>query len=145
MTQEHTWKDSVTLDEVIDLLNDAVSDDPWAMDMLLEQRVYCNERLANHQTIQVRKAEPLVVFNTQMSEEISRWQVGILGILNGIFGIDERGMGRIQAVFNVICANECQSADFEGYKVGESCPICKNASLMLGPLVRFEKVSPKEG
>lgn len=139
----NNWKDSVTLDEVIELLNDAVNSDRIAMDLLVNERVYCNGTLANHPTIQVQKAEPLVVFNTKMSEEISRWQVGLLGILNGIFGIDERGLGRIGAVFNVVCAGDCQEADFEGYTVGETCPVCKEEALILGPLVRFEKVAPK--
>lgn len=141
----NNWKESVALDEVIELLNEAVRDDRIAMDLLVNERVYCNETLANHPTIQVQKAEPLVVFNTKMSEEVSRWQVGLLGILNGIFGIDERGTGRIAAVFNIVCPDDCQSVDFEGYKVGETCPCCKEKALILGPLVRFEKVPAKEG
>ena len=55
------------------VLNDAVERDPEAMTELVNMRANCNERLAAHPTIQVQKYS-----------EVHR--IGILGILNGVFG-----------------------------------------------------------
>ena len=82
-------KESVIVDEVIALLNEAVALDRKAMENLLNARVECNEALADHPTIQVS--------NYFVP---GKYVVGILGILNGIFGISETGFG-------VIAANMC--------------------------------------
>lgn len=47
--------------------------------------VPCNESLANHDTIQVR------------DEGNGKYSIGILGILNGLFGKDSKGVGYIKA------------------------------------------------
>lgn len=70
-------KEQVSIDEVLAVLNDAVTTDRKAMTDLIEARVSCNRQLANHPTIQVR----------DFPGEGCR--VGVLGILNGIFGIDD--------------------------------------------------------
>ena len=57
------------------------------MQQLVNFRVKCNEPLAEHETIQV----------WSVSEEC---YVGLMGILNGLFGIDENGWGFIAAVFD---------------------------------------------
>ena len=80
-------KDQVTLDEVIDLLNEIHAADPKAMLQLIEGRIPCNEKLAEHPTVQC-----LTVGGVNM--------VGILGVINGIFGVNERGVGGIAALFN---------------------------------------------
>jgi|GEM_PF-935247 len=81
-------KESVTIDAAIEVLNQAVEADPEAMRALIAHRVPCNEKMASHPTIQVAAAGA--------SGRSAR--VGMLGILNGMFGVDEHGWGRIAAV-----------------------------------------------
>lgn len=78
-----------TPQDAIDLLNEALRLDPHVMGWLIAFRGPCNDALAEHPTIQVgqnSKDEPTVV--------------GMLGILNGIFGKRDNGMGFIGAVYD---------------------------------------------
>jgi hypothetical protein len=85
-------RESVTKDEAIELLNAALSLDPEAMKALAFSRVECNEPLAVHPTIQVIRVG-------------EKNMVGLMGILNGLFGVDDRGVGAI--------AMELESIDTE--------------------------------
>lgn len=76
---------NTSLKNAIKTLNDAFNSDPDAISKLFEYRVTCNEQLANHPLIQVRE------------EDNGEFTVGILGILNGIFGKDNKGVGYIKA------------------------------------------------
>lgn len=73
----------ITAYDAVDLLNQALFDDREAITKLFEHRVSCNEALAYHPTIQVKED------NT----------VGFLGLLNGIFGVNESQIGHICAVY----------------------------------------------
>ncbi len=75
---------TATLEHALLILNQAVAADPAAMTALVRARVPCNDRLGQHSTIQCGK-EPTV---------------GLLGILNGIFGIREDGYGYITAILD---------------------------------------------
>lgn len=78
-------KESVTVQDVLDLLNSAVVLDREAMTALFDgrgARKVCNEALANHPTIQVEA-------------DAETYRVGPLGILNGLFGVDAKGLGPI--------------------------------------------------
>lgn len=76
---------SVTVDEAITLLNEAVQRDPDAIETLLESHVPCNALLAQHPTIQCWLVD-------------RKPRVGLLGILNGLFGVDEYRYGPIMSV-----------------------------------------------
>lgn len=76
----------VTAVGVIDFLNELVKIDAGALKMLIDHRVICNEELALHPTVQVRETDDCYL-------------VGMLGILNGLFGVDENEIGFITAVF----------------------------------------------
>lgn len=76
---------SVTVDQAIALLNEALKADPLAITVLIAGRVECNAQLADHPTI-------------QCGAEARAFTVGPLGILNGLFGVDARGYGPISAV-----------------------------------------------
>ena len=81
------WIESIGLDYTINFLNALVEIDEPAMRALIETRVPCGEAMASHRTVQVQAhdgAEPVV---------------GVLGILNGLFGVDEEGWGPLTAVF----------------------------------------------
>ena len=57
----------------VDLLNDVLERDPEAITKLVNMRIDCNERLANHPTVQVHKFDDV-------------YRIGVLGLLNGVLG-----------------------------------------------------------
>ena len=71
--------------EVVEFLNELLEIDPFAMNALFNIRVFCNTKLADHETVQVLGVEGGV------------GSVGFIGILNGMFGVDEDGWGIIAA------------------------------------------------
>lgn len=85
MTQEEL------ADLMIERLNEIARHDPEAIAKLIEQRVPCNDEMAEHPTVQV---------NTDYGGP----RVGVLGLLNGLVGaIDEgklKGYGFIAAVYD---------------------------------------------
>lgn len=89
-------KPYVTAEEAAELLNSAFNIDPEAMAKLLLYRVPCNLTLANHPTIQVVAHPENGPKNPEVPEG-AEFGVGLLGILNGIFGFDpENGLGAIR-------------------------------------------------
>lgn len=79
---------SVTPEQAVQILNEALGADPAAINTMFKHRTKCNEKLANHKRIQVR-AYPL-------EGDPGIPNVGVLGLLNGIFGIKPSGYGFIQ-------------------------------------------------
>lgn len=71
---------------IIQYLNSLLFLDKIALQNLIETRVQCNEKLANHETVQVLEGN---------GDNIGTFSVGLLGILNGLCGIDEDGWGYI--------------------------------------------------
>ena len=102
-------KESVTIDDVIELLNDAFAKDPEAMSLLAQARVVCNDMLADHPTIQVGKFD-------------EKYKVGLIGILNGIFGTNDKGWGVISGDFDVICSSGHELP--EKISTISKCPTC---------------------
>ncbi len=76
----------LTVDAAISLLNEILEIDPQALSQLIEHRVPCNAELGDHPTVQVTGYKSLETLT-----------VGLLGILNGLFGVDEEGWGAIAA------------------------------------------------
>lgn len=81
-----TIEPTVTLTECINYLNSLVDCDKNAIHALVSNRVPCNQELADHPTCQV--------FTQNYG-----FHVGLLGIINGIFGVREIGGGYIAASF----------------------------------------------
>ena len=69
--------ETITIDRTIDFLNELIKIDKKAVFELLHLKTICNEELANHPTVQCG------------IEEDGTFSVGLLGILNGLFGIIE--------------------------------------------------------
>lgn len=84
------FKPSVTVAEVVALLNELTAMDPAAMHNLVESRVECNEAIADHPTVQVSGC---------VNGDGSTYEFGILGLLNGLFGTDGLSYGAISASF----------------------------------------------
>jgi hypothetical protein len=72
---------------IIQLMNSALILDREAIDALVKRRVVCNADLAQHPTIQVRTGSAAPT-------------LGLVGLLNGIVGVDEQGNGYIAADFD---------------------------------------------
>lgn len=75
------------IQETIAFLNELLVIDEPALRAICFQRVPCNRDLAEHPTVQV---------NTR--QEDGSLGVGLLGVLNGLFGADAAGWGPITAV-----------------------------------------------
>lgn len=77
-------KKSITIKNVCDLMNELLTLDPDCVQKLVNTRIQCNSQIADHPTVQV-----------QQFKRDKYPKVGLLGILNGFFGIRKDGMGSI--------------------------------------------------
>jgi hypothetical protein len=82
-------KKSITAQDACNLLNDFLKLDPKSAQALTLHHEKCNQKVANHPTIQVAKHGKSTIS-----------QVGLLGIINGMFGVRKDGMGPICCEFN---------------------------------------------
>jgi len=89
--------EKVTLDDVCKLFNDLLEKDPDCVKQLVTQRVRCNRDVADHPTVQV----------TNYEKDDKTFSVGILGVINGLFGMNENGDGmfgmEIDDDDNIVC------------------------------------------
>lgn len=76
----------VSIDDAIEFLNQLAKIDAFAIRVLIERRIVCNHKMAEHPTVQVDVKE-------------NHCFVGFLGVLNGLFGITEDGWGHIMAIY----------------------------------------------
>jgi len=118
-------KTTVTLAEVIAYLNELVAADPEAIGELVESRTPCNRTLAEHPIVQVLR---------HLDGSCS---IGILGILNGLFGVDQSSWGTIAAIFEVVCPRGHEVPPRS--TVREQCAQCKS-QLGLGKLEGFRDI-----
>ena len=81
-------RETVNISEVVEFLNHMLKIDPAATNALFSLRVSCNQELAAHPTIQVGLlggSHPIV---------------GLIGIVNGMFGVDKNKWGHISADYD---------------------------------------------
>jgi hypothetical protein len=104
-------KKTLSIEDVVSFLNSLIAIDPKAMSALLETRVLCSFDLAKHPTVQVVSS-------------VNEYCVGFLGILNGMFGVDERGWGPVEAVFDLVCPEHGHSKDCHFETETSPCAIC---------------------
>lgn len=127
------WKDRKRkhIIQAIEVLNEAFKIDPLAVKSLFGVRISCNEKLADHETIQVQKYPEDKVYT-----------VGLLGVINGIFGVDREQWGTIAASYALTCytcgdvveyLNEEQASLLTE---GSLCPKCGD-TLRIGHLLGF--------
>ena len=70
--------------QAIKVLNEAVALEPEAITRLMFHRVRIGKELADHPTIQCRSSGPDI------------YEVSALGLINGLFGVDEDDWGFIR-------------------------------------------------
>jgi len=140
-------KKKITAQDAVDVLNRALEADRGAVMALRDAKVPCNDALALDPTIQVSSTnDPAIVHDAYQGGELitvgggKRYQVGFLGMLNGIFGILPSGQGRIAAVYELVCANcTLDEKDVKGLVAGSKCPSC-GMPLRIGRLMKFVEV-----
>ena len=81
-------KESITIDDAVVYLNSILEADPLAVRSLLCLRVPCNVTLADHPSAQVDAA-----WNEGFT-------VGLLGVINGLFGVNEFEWGVIACILD---------------------------------------------
>lgn len=82
----------------IEVLNSALIADTKAVRNLVEHRVPCNKALADHPTIQA--VVERVSTTSGAATLVDKYTVGMLGILNGLIGVDVNAQGYVQAIFD---------------------------------------------
>ena len=80
-------QETISLDNAIEFMNELLSLDPVAISFMVGNRVPCSSSLGEHPTVQADFREGL-------------YSVGLLGILNGLFGVDSSSYGPIEAVYS---------------------------------------------
>lgn len=80
---------TISIDIAIHRLNSMLAYDPDCMHDLVEHRVPCNEDMVRHESAQVYPIN-----------ELGDKGLGVLGVINGLFGADEEGWGPIAAYFD---------------------------------------------
>ncbi len=123
--ETNTTPKTLTVDRAIEVLNEALSLDAEAMRNLVLSRVECNDALAKHPTIGV------------VTEHGRPFRVGLLGVLNGMFGFRDGEPGSICAVLNAICPEGHELPDY--LPTGTPCPTC-GAVVELGQLLGFQRL-----
>jgi len=83
-------KKSITPQEVVDFLNSLMDVDPVAMHKLVFSHKKCNDDLADHPTVQVEESAT------------GQCSVGLMGILNGLFGVYDDGPYKNHGIFQAL-------------------------------------------
>ena len=122
-------KTQISIAEALRVLNELVKIDPEAMKELVELRVECNETMANF-------------YGVQVLADGEKYKVGLLGVLNALFGESETGFGIISATSELICPNGHKPDKDSGAKNGDGCNQC-NEAFTVGDLVGFERMPDK--
>lgn len=87
-TEKEPCLDKPLTKRIVAYLNELIKLDRVAIAALVENRVPCSQSLTDHPTVQV-------------VEQHGGHSVGLLGILNGLCGVDEFGIGPIRVVFSL--------------------------------------------
>ena len=128
-------KPLVSPKDAVAVLNRALAADKDAMRRLSDFRVMCNDELADDPTIQVRK------------EESGNCSVGLIGILNGIFGIQDNNYGYLAGSYELECPvggpieSHLTEEEADKLKIDDPCPKCEGEKIILGGLTRFMETS----
>jgi hypothetical protein len=91
-------KKFITSADACDLLNELLKLDYECITALISHREKCNEAIASHPSVQVHQ---------YIDDQFPK--VGLIGILNGLFGIREDGMGSI-------CCDMDNAGHIKGFK-----------------------------
>jgi len=89
--------DETLAKHMVELLNDILALDPMAVTSLVTSGFGCNEHLAKHSTMQVRTCGCGSGLVKDDRNQVI-YSLGVMGLLNGICGADNNGLGSVAAV-----------------------------------------------
>lgn len=92
---------NITPQFIVDYLNELLELDSEMMHEFCFNRFKCNEKIAEHPTVQV----------TAYGKQSDKYMVGLIGFLNGLIGVDVNSIGCIEAQV------EKDSSYKSGYKI----------------------------
>lgn len=118
-------RESISIDDALEVLNRMLTIDPDAMRALVNYKVRCNDALVDDPEIQVSLGDACF------------YRVGCLGLINGLFGSNDDGCGSIGAVFDLECCMDANH-DSASSDIFSECPEC-GSNLKIGTLLRFER------
>lgn len=84
---ERSLEPMISVSDALEVLNRVHQADPTVMPALIALRVPCNEAVADDPTVQVATKD-------------GGFEVGVLGLINGLFGVDDEGIGHIGAFYD---------------------------------------------
>lgn len=93
MDRNQRWAVNASVKQAIAVLNEALTADRAAVEAVMLYRVTCNAELAQHATVQV---------GDESEGDGTLFSLGPMGLINGIFGVDEAGWGHIAAVLDPV-------------------------------------------
>jgi len=97
--------DTITIEDALTVLNRMLAADPVATQKLVQGRVPCSDALAEDPTVQVYSTPIYNIKPGKMGRHVGEvvgqdHKVGLLGVINGMFGKDEDDWGPIAAVYD---------------------------------------------
>lgn len=119
-------REFVGIEDALEVLNRMLETDISATNLLVASRVPCSVRLACDESIQVG-------IHTMHDAT-----VGMLGVINGLFGTDAEGNGAIVAEYEVVCADDHDHKLNEGQGLLDACPVC-GAEIEFGSILKFSR------
>jgi hypothetical protein len=92
---ERSLEPMISVSDALEVLNRVHEADPTVMPALIALRVPCNEAVADDPTVQVA-----TIPADQIGKRDGYFEVGVLGLINGLFGVDDQGIGHIGAFYD---------------------------------------------
>ena len=89
--EKWTGEETITVKDVVAMLNEIHQIDPDLTTGMILHRFPCNKGIRDHKTVQA---------HCYGDDSLENPKVGLLGILNGILGIDKNHFGPIAGDFN---------------------------------------------
>ena len=126
-------RENISITDTIAVLNRLVAADPKSITGLINSRVKANEAMAADADLQA--------LGWMGHPDEPPYNVGLLGILNALFGKDANGNGPILVEFEVVCPGGCNLSGETGLAIGQICPICSNRILMPGSVSGFSRLA----
>lgn len=120
-------RETITVDRALEVLNRALKADPEAIRELILHKIECNDELADDPEIQIGLYDMGGPTTT----------VGILGLLNGLFG-EQEGWGALCAVFDLKCSQDPTHEVEDDRELAGRCSTC-DSLLILGDLIKFDR------
>ena len=82
------FDDNITPEKLVGFLNNLIELDSNFITSIFQIRIPCNKEMAEYKTVQVR-------YDDLGSSRLNHYRLGLLGLFNGMFGVNENEYGCI--------------------------------------------------